>query len=76
MTEISQHTSEENPVTVDESVVAQARHGLQEIADNKSHVGDFVAAYEIAENVLDFRFTSLIVGYEGWQSVHYYVSRS
>ncbi|PJM72756.1 hypothetical protein CS006_09355 [Bifidobacterium primatium] len=44
-----------------------ARAVACEVADETSHVGDFLGATELGDGVSDFRFASNIVGYEGWQ---------
>ncbi|RSX53147.1 hypothetical protein D2E25_1120 [Bifidobacterium goeldii] len=44
-----------------------ARAVALEVAEEPDHVGDFVQAIDLGDNVTDFRFTSLLRGYEGWQ---------
>ncbi|NEG95619.1 DUF3027 domain-containing protein [Bifidobacterium sp. SMB2] len=44
-----------------------ARAVACEVADETSHVGDFLGSTELGDGVSDFRFASNIVGYEGWQ---------
>lgn len=44
-----------------------ARQMAIEAAEDAEGVGDFVSAVETEEGVTDFRFDSLLRGYEGWQ---------
>lgn len=44
-----------------------ARAIALDAADDTEHVGDFVEAIELGDNVTDFRFEALLRGYEGWQ---------
>ena len=44
-----------------------ARAVALEVAEEPGHVGDFVEAIDLGDNVTDFRFESLLRGYEGWQ---------
>lgn len=50
-----------------DEAVSQARAALIAVAEQADHVSDFVAAFELGDNVVDFRFASAIRGYEGWQ---------
>ncbi|TCD53618.1 DUF3027 domain-containing protein [Alloscardovia theropitheci] len=67
MTEPSYADTEFKPVQVDTAVIDYAHEALQHVADDESHVGKFIIAGEVADNVIDFRFSSHIMGYEGWQ---------
>ncbi|WP_257639432.1 DUF3027 domain-containing protein [Alloscardovia macacae] len=62
-----QTAADQAVVPVDDATVAVARAALEELADVADHVGDFVTAVLAAENVVDFRFSSQLKGYEGWQ---------
>lgn len=51
--------------TLDPQMIA--REVAVEVANDPQEVGSFVTSVEIAENVTDFRFACLKLGYEGWQ---------
>ncbi|MCI1983238.1 MAG: DUF3027 domain-containing protein [Bifidobacteriaceae bacterium] len=46
---------------------AIARTIAVETAEDADAVGDFVGRVELGDNVVDFRFVSLLAGYEKWQ---------
>lgn len=50
-----------------DSPIALARAAAQETAEDSSLVGDFLARQDLGEGVYDFRFASLLPGYEQWQ---------
>jgi hypothetical protein len=52
-------------VTPDPRVIARAV--LLEVADEPEQVGDFITANELEDHVTDFRFSSSVLGFEGWQ---------
>ena len=53
--------------TIAHDVLDLARSVALEVADNPEQVGDAVAAFAIEPQVVDFRFSSNMKGYEGWQ---------
>ncbi|MFD0705275.1 DUF3027 domain-containing protein [Alloscardovia venturai] len=69
MTEISSQEESQSvqTVDVDESVKTLARKILMDVAEQADHVGDFVTAVQVDNDVVDVRFASHIRGYEGWQ---------
>lgn len=47
--------------------IALARRAAEETAEDAALVGDFLARQDLGEGVYDFRFSSLLKGYEQWQ---------
>ncbi len=60
MSNTNGHSNESEPLKLAEEV-------LHEVADSAEHIGDFVKSIELGDNVYDYRFVSLLPGYEGWQ---------
>lgn len=44
-----------------------ARNVVLSVADKASQVGDLISGKELGDGVFEYRFTSHITGYEGWQ---------